>query len=301
MQGGPPPGAPGPSLGPQPPSPMGPGAAGGPPSGGFTPPGPGGQGGPLDWRTAVQAVVRANPGIEQNPRALARAVDHYLPLMNQMSQQQWREMTLAVRQSGIESREAIARTYEAGRDRRLERSEEGRTERTEITEGGRSTRAETAEAGREGRSQRAESGRQQRFESREKRLDRNALIRQDQGAERLRLQREDLERKITQGGDRTQLAQWRTLLDAEHKRAQEIISAYSLNSNLPDEERKKLLAEQDKFYRDQIEMMKNAGSGKQPGGSKTPDRVPQVATPEEASKLAPGTRYRTPDGQEYVR
>ena len=144
---------------PRPPMPMG--APGGmpqqPPMGSPGPPqGQPGQPGGITWQAAVQAVVQANPNINQNPRALARAVDHFLPIMNQQSQQDWRTQSLMlrgaaldVREEGIRSREGIERER-----RELEREREY----------GRTYRFEEGEEGRERRSVRAEEGRQRRAE-----------------------------------------------------------------------------------------------------------------------------------------
>jgi hypothetical protein len=118
----------------------------------------------------VQAVVKANPGIEQNPRALARAVDHFMPIMNQQSLAQWREMQLQLRASALDVREETARMYETGRNRRAEAGIESREGIAGRAEEGRTERAGTAEAGREKRSERAETGRQDRFTTREARL-----------------------------------------------------------------------------------------------------------------------------------
>jgi|SRR5580693_401433 hypothetical protein len=52
---------------------------------------PGGQQTPqLNWQTIFQKVRQANPGA--TPQVLAAAVDRFMPLMNQQSQQQWKEV-----------------------------------------------------------------------------------------------------------------------------------------------------------------------------------------------------------------
>jgi hypothetical protein len=165
--GGVPPQPQGPPMGGGPPGmpPMG----GGPPSQGFGQPGGG-----IGWQQAVQAVVKANPGIEQNPRALARAVDHFMPIMNQQSLAQWREMQLQLRGAALDVREETARMYEQGRNRRAEAGIESREGIAGRAEEGRSERAGAAETGRERRSERAEGGRESRFERREARLQNKA-------------------------------------------------------------------------------------------------------------------------------
>ena len=62
------------------------------PMGGQMPPGmpQGGQQPPqLNWQTIFQKVRQANPGA--TPQVLAAAVDRFMPLMNQQSQQQWEQ------------------------------------------------------------------------------------------------------------------------------------------------------------------------------------------------------------------
>jgi len=115
----------------QPPPPMAGGAGAGPSGAGPAgPPQPGAQGGPqpvptqrvqqpvqppqmqpqggpgLDWRTIMQKTLQANPGIK--PAVLAYAVDAWLPLMNQQSQEQWKEQSNYIK--GLQTENQLQRT-----------------------------------------------------------------------------------------------------------------------------------------------------------------------------------------------
>lgn len=98
------------------------------PQGGQPPMGGGPQfgspGGGIGWQQAVQAVVRANPGIDQNPRALARAVDHFMPIMNQQALAQWREMQLQFKGDAADARWASLDMRERQDRERTERERE---------------------------------------------------------------------------------------------------------------------------------------------------------------------------------
>ena len=101
--GGPQPGAMG---GPAPPGMQGPAMVpgGAPAQGGM--PQMGGrpqQGGQLDWRQLVQSVQQANPNIP--PDVLAEAVNQFLPLMNQQSQMEWKQVLLQIREQALQQRE----------------------------------------------------------------------------------------------------------------------------------------------------------------------------------------------------
>lgn len=231
---GPPPAAPMPGAQPMPAAVAPQGAPGampqaGPPQGGMP---PGGQGQPqLDWRMVVQQVVKANPGIK-DPRVIAAAVDRFLPIMNQQSQMQWRQIGLQLRAEQVGQGE-----------QRLQQGQE---------------RIETQ---REQGQQRLEQG-QQRLDiskQREERLSSSAQIRQDQAWQRLELSKQQLQRQITQGGQRNLVGQWRAVVDAQHKRAQEIIQ--SVQAGVPADERKKLIDEENKFYEQQIKNMRKMMEG----------------------------------------
>lgn len=79
------------------------------------------QGGPgLDWRMVLQKTIQANPGAP--PQVLAAAVDRWLPLMNQQSQQVWKEQSLFLKEQqnfdrsrSLDDRERALRDQEAYR------------------------------------------------------------------------------------------------------------------------------------------------------------------------------------------
>ena len=111
-------------------------------------------------------------------------------------------------------------------------------------------------------------------DTREARLAVNSSVRQDQAFQRLDIQRKELERKIAEGGDKTALAAWRAVADAQHKRAVEVINANSINSNLSKEDRKALIDEAGTTYRAAIEQMRVRAGGTTPSGGVTPPGQP---------------------------
>jgi hypothetical protein len=235
--------------------PMGGAPAGPPQMPGGQPGGqPGMQGQPtLDWRVVFQKVQQANP--DAPPQVLAAAVDKFLPLMSQMAQQQWREVSQQLRAMQIQQGEERVRQGE------------------ERIAG---TQANLGE-------------RQREFDIRERRLESSAAIRQDQGWQRLEIQKQQLERQITEGNNKQLLGQWRAVLDAQHKRAMEIIQSSSGFSALDPKEKKALLDEQNKAYNEAIERMRSTmGSSTGSGGtSDMPGPKAQEAAPK--STAVPGT------------
>lgn len=298
-QGMPPGGAPGapggamPPPRPQQPMPQAPMGGAPMPAGGGMASGMGMQPPALNWQVVLQKVQEANPGAP--PQVIAQAVDRFMPLMNQQNQQQWREMSLALREQGLQQQRMLG-------EQRLQQGEE------RISQAGQ--RVEQA--------QQRESEREREFDIREKRIEANNAVKNDQGYQRLTQQRQALEQRIIQGNQRNLISQWRAVLDAEHKRAMEIIQSSSAFSALTPEDRKKLLDDQNKAYGEAIERMRGSmGSSTPTGGTSatpqpktqsrapetgaTPDQPARVNTPEEAEKLPAGTRYVTPDGQVYTR
>jgi hypothetical protein len=212
--------------------------------------------GPLTWQQIVQTVQRNNPGIK--PEALGAAVDRYMPMMNQQSQMEWKQVMMQQRQQ-----------METGRNDRFQQGEQDKSQRQAVTQGGQNQRQQVAEGGRDARAGAKEKGIQGRFDAR-----------QDKAVQQLAMQRQKLEQQIAATKDRSQLGQWRALLDAEHKKATEVIQAYSVNNNMPDGEKKKMLTDQMAFYNDAIDKMRaQMGSSTQTGGTsdkggpKQPDRM----------------------------
>lgn len=245
---------------------------GGPPAGPPQMPGgqPGGQPGmqqnpALDWRVVFQKVQQANPGAP--PQVLAAAVDKFLPLMNQQAQMQWREVSQQLRAMQIQQ----------GQER--------------VNQGEERIRGAEANLGE----------RQREFGTREKRLESSAAVRQDQGWQRLEIQKQQLERQITEGKNKQLLGQWRAVIDAQHKRAMEIIQSSSGFSALDPKEKKALLEEQNKAYTEAIERMRDQmGSSTQTGGTSD---MPSAKTQEAAPKgsAVPGREEKTIDGKTYYK
>lgn len=288
-------------------SPMSGGQPGMPPQGGGAQPGPpqgmpqqqggmgGAQGGPLDWRTVVQKVVQANPGVK-DPRVIAAAVNQFMPLMTAQSLMEWRQIQAQVKQEmvPIAQQRADAASTQAGASQQ---------------------RADTGAAMvpiQQEKADTAKSQGQQRIDvskQREERIGGQALTKNDQAYQRLDLAKQQLQRQIIQGNNRQMLGQWRAVVDAQHKRAQEIISSQA--AGMPDAERKKMIDEENKFYESQIKEMRTQIEGTKSsfgdrfggeGDSSKGDAQPaKVTSPEEAQKLKPGTQYVTPDGQTYTR
>lgn len=249
------------------------GMPGGPPLGAQQQ--PGGSLHMLDWRTVIQSVVKANPGVK-DPRVIAAAVDRFMPIMNSQSQQEWRAVSLQLR----EQSEQIAR-------QRLEMQQSQGQQRID-------TANQRADIQREQGETRLAQG-QQRIDTankREARLASSAEVRQDQAWQRLDLAKQQLARQITQGNQRQLLGQWRAVLDAQHKRAQEIIQGGNINTNLTDEQ-KKMLADEQKTYEAEIKSMR---AGESPSGGQ-----PAAAKPEFDRAAAKKAGYTDAQIDEYLK
>jgi hypothetical protein len=311
---------PGPPMGGRPMPPMQPMGGGGPPPGGM-PMGGGPPGGGMTWQSAVQAVVRANPGIDKSPRALARAVDHFLPIMNQQSMQDWREQRMQLMGAQLDVRERTVQEQQAGMDRRAREQQAGMDRRAgmkpdvstiakwddEHPDASAEERGKFIESVLKGGQRKSdiaasrEAGTRERFNQREGRLERHAKVREDQGFQRLEQQGRNLERQITQGGARQKLGEWRAVIDAQHKRAMEIIqSGTAGGTGMTDtKERDRLLKEEDAFYRSQIEQMRAGGGNRD---MKTgPGTVEGIKLNEGQLKDPDGTRYPGSDGKTYIK
>lgn len=295
----------------RPPSPGGPGMM--PPGGG--PPGmgqpqmggqPGGQQGPqrqgaLDWRQLVTAVKQANPSLP--PDVMAQAVTQFLPLMSQQSQMEWRALSLQMREQGLQQREQQFLVNAADRRDR----ETGRNERADQTDA---------------RVRDKEKGTQGRFDAREGRLADTLQFRKDSTWARLDQQKQQAEQRVAASQGKQGLAELRAAIDAQDKHVRTRIQAHSAANTMKPAERKQLLDQADADYNAQIEKLRSTYGRSTPTGGttnvpgpKAQDRTPQgnpaspvttqapvqVQTPAEADKLKPGTKYRTPDGQEFTR
>jgi hypothetical protein len=234
-------------------------------------PGMGGQG-QLDWRSIISKVVQANPGAP--PYVIAGAVDRFLPLMNAQSQQQWREMslmlreqTLAANQDRWERDRASREDVAAGRRETMERGQDIQAGSRAAAEAGRVERADKAETGRKDRANASLAERQREFDIRQERLKARDEVNKDTQYQRIDLQRQNLQRQIIQGGQRQLLANWRAQLDAQHKRAIEVIQAYSVNNSLKPDQKKALLKEQGDAYNAALSQMREAVGSSTPSGS----------------------------------
>jgi hypothetical protein len=286
----PPPGAGGPPGMPQ----------GGPPP--VTPQGMGGQqpgGRQLDWRQLVQAVQQSNPDIK--PDVLAEAVNQFLPMMNAQSQQEWRMVSLQLREDALKQRE-----------QQFELAERGRTDRAELGADSRKDVAEIGAGSREKVAGQRMDQQQRQFDTREARLQESLKLREDATYQNLEMKKEAARQRAEASNGRQGLAELRAAIDEQDKHVRTRIMAASANNTMKPEERKKLLEQADKEYSDQMELLRNQFGAKRGGGAQgagkpvsssgpSADAVTIVQTPEEAQKLTPGTRYKTPDGQEYTR
>jgi hypothetical protein len=271
---------------------------------GQMPPG-GQQQGQLDWRQLVQAVKQANPDIK--PDVMAEAVNQFLPLMSMQSQQEWRMVSLQIREQQLEQRERQVMMLEAGRNQRAELSSETRKDVAH------ETNVVKADIAKENRTQK-----DKQFQQKEDRLERSLKLREDSTWQRLEQQKQQAQQRVEASQGKQGLAELKAAIDAQDKHVRTRIQAYSSANTMKPDERKKMLDDADKSYNDQMEIMRNqfGGSSKRPGGAPSgapartppgssekpnPDAVVIVQTPEEAEKLKPGTKYKTPDGQEFTR
>ncbi len=202
------------------------------------------QGGHLDWRTIMMAIHRANPGAP--PELMFKAVNKLVPMMNSQSMMEWRQ--LSAQNAGVRN-ELTAR----GQDVRAGTAERGQDVRAataqgaqEVAKRGQDVRAETQKS--------AQEGTQKRFDIREARITAHQMVTADQAWQRL-----DQQRK--QAAQKQNITQWRAVLDAQHKRAQEIIGAWSQQNTMPPETRKQLLKDADEAYNTAIKDMGKGDKG----------------------------------------
>lgn len=208
--------------------------------------------GQLTWQSIVQQVVRANPGVK-DPRVIAAAVDKFVPIMNSQSLMEWRQQQANLRGFNAET----------GRERADTSREQG-GERLDIARGESTRKAEQGDKRLQQGDRRLDQG-----DKREERLSRDSIVRQDAQLQTIKLRREALERQVIQGNNRQMLAEYNAAISAEHKRVTEIIN--SAGGNMSAAERKKLIDEENAFYKEQTEKYKAArdGAGDKPQGSIT--------------------------------
>lgn len=245
----------------------------------------------ITLQALTQRIMATSPRVKDHPEVLMAALERAAPLLDRQSKEDLAELrkemsTQRLAQTGELARARIdaARAVEAGRQDRFNTTEEGRNSRA----GARNERTDR---------------RLDQVDTREARLAASTAVRQDQGYQRLEMQKQDLERKIQQGGDRTALSQWRAIVDAQHKRATEIIQSNSVMSGFKDEEKKALLAEQRTAYEEQIAVMRGKLSqpaGAQPGPAATPSTPAASGAAPPLAALKPNTITTFANGQKWT-
>ncbi len=227
------------------------------------PPAQGGSGLPeISLQGLMGRILQTSPGVQNHPAVLLAALERASPILDRQGKDDLADMKMKFAEKSLEMRGAIAKQREEGL----------------------ATRDEA-------RGTRADRNADQR-DAREARLAGSTAVRQDQAYQRLEMQKQDLERKITDTGDKKALAQWRAIVDAQHKRATEVIQSNSQISGFSPEDRKALLAEQAQNYAQAISAMRERMGGTTPtGGIVAPGAV---AGPKVEGRVAPGPAVATP-------
>lgn len=311
---------------------------GGPPQGMPQPGGaPGGQ--PpmgrqnLDWRQLVQAVQQSNPNIK--PDVLAEAVNQFLPMMSQQSQQEWRQVSLQIREQQLQqreqqflmadatkrgegaanrgSREGIAANNRVSRetiakmtvDERREAHEAGLISKEQMDEANRGSREKIAGENRESRERVSGANREQKekqFQQRENRLQESLKLREDSTWARLEQQKQQALQKAEAADGKAGLAQVRAIMDQQDKHIRTRIQAYSVNNNLKPAERKALLDQADADYDAQIKDLKGKFSPTN-SGAPQPRAAPaqtDMPPPEAVQALKEGQVTTFENGQKWT-
>lgn len=234
---------------------------------GGAPAAPGGQQ-QMTWGSIAQAVKAANPGIDDV--ALAHAVDKFVPMMNMQAQAEWRNI-----RSEVMERIANVRA-DAWRDTANTRA------------GAQVAAAETrADVSRDSLEER-----RRQFDQREGRLADALQFRKDSTWLRLDQQKQALEQRVRQGDRKQALSEWRGIVDAQHKRAMEIIQTQNINNAATPDAKKQQIKEQNDWYNAEIERMRglstqrgNLTDGPPPTGMEVVDAP--VAPPAARAPAAP--------------
>ncbi len=310
----PPPGAGGPG-----------GMSGGPPPGmgGPSPQGmqqPGGR--QLDWRQLVQAVQQSNPNIK--PDVLAEAVNQFLPMMNAQSQQEWRQVSLQIREQALQQREQQfmladqTRRSEGAANRenrkdivgeqigsrekiagenigsREKIAEENIGSREKIADK-RLTEADLARTGRESLATRRLDQQQTQFSTREKRLQESLDLRSDTTWERLEQQKQAAIDRAASNQWKQGAADVKTLIDAQDKHVRAKISASNI---LSASQRKVMLEEADKVNAEQLASLRTKFKGRETGGAASP--ADSSIPPEAVKALKEGQVTTFENGQKWT-
>lgn len=222
----------------------------------------------VDTRANTAAAAEAGRD-ERNARGLEAK-----QLLNRLSDATKMELE-QLKQSGSTDRMQLS----IGAKREIAGSSDAaRRELAQYLEEGRNGRAAAAQAGQNARNDERLDRTDRRLDqndTREGRLSAGAAVRQDQGWQRLQLQKDALARRAVDSGDKNALGQWRAVVDAQHKLAMEKIQANSKISDLSEKDRNALLAEQTANYGREIAEMRTKMTGGTPAPA--PGQPPVVA------------------------
>lgn len=266
-------------------------AAGGPAPGMGGPPGqPPGAGviPQIDLQTLAQRIVQSSPEAARNPAVMLAALERAAPILDRQSREDLAELRREYQTQSLEQRGRIAQMQI-----------DAAKERAKLASDDRRYGVDT----RDNRAAITEDGRNARFAQREARVVAQNEIRNDVAHQRLALQRAALEQRIRDGGDRQALAEWRAVVDAQNRRAREIISSKNSLLTWGKGERESFLKDQDAAYRAAIEGMKGVGAARSPVTAPAPSPAAPAATTAPAQSAAPpasapATTYPVPPGRE---
>jgi hypothetical protein len=198
----------------------------------------------MSLQALTQRIVATSPGVQNHPEVLLAALERAAPILDRQSKDDLAELRKTMQEARLKQTGELA---------------QARMDAAKAMHDQASADKAAAEAGRQGRFEIAEARRQSAND-----------VRQDQGYQRLEMQKQDLERKIQQGGDKQALGQWRAIVDAQHKRATEIIQSSSVMSGLKPTERKALLDGQRSDYESEIATMRSRVGSTTPTGGTAP-------------------------------
>jgi hypothetical protein len=244
---------------------------GGQQQGGFGTPGQG----PLDWRMALQAIQRANPGAP--PNVLAAAVDGMIPMMTLQSQQQWREQRLMLQEAGQRETHAHHVAQETEADKRIAQGDE------RIAQGDRKIALGEAS-----------------LKLREKWRDRDYELKRAQLEQRI----QEAKQRGDQRQAQIQIAALRALIDAKHKEIGEQIKAATSGFQAMDKDAQKALKEeQEKLFNEDLDSLRKLGGRTTPTGGTTAKPEKKIDEPAPKGKMdpisVPEAFNKDPDGTTY--
>lgn len=249
---------------------------------------PGGGGMPeVSLQALTQRIIQTTPQVRDHPEILMAALERAAPLLDRQSKEDLMELRKEMSTARLNQAAELAKT----RAELAREAERGRNDRASAAEGGRNDRA----ADRNARTDR----RLDQTDAREARLAAGAVVRQDQGYQRLQLQAQALAERAQATGDKKILSEWRAVVDAQHKRAMEIIQSNNMMSGLKEEDKKALLAEQRAAYEQAITAMRARMGSSTPTGGTAPAGAPATPkvegrVPQNAPLVAPQTPADAP-------